>query len=129
MATRALAASGLKPGKDENFRYILTNTVHHNPSSRMLILRHKCSFSDTLFALIGESSSGNKSRRLAIALGTSFGAVFLLISVIGLLIWWRCRKNQQIFFDVNGKSNLHSSTYQVNINLRVNYNFSPCGLL
>ncbi|KVH97800.1 Concanavalin A-like lectin/glucanase, subgroup [Cynara cardunculus var. scolymus] len=49
----------------------------------------------------GESSSGEKSRRLAIALGTSFGAVLLLILVIGLLIWWRYRKNQQIFFDVN----------------------------
>ncbi|KAK9050933.1 hypothetical protein SSX86_027558 [Deinandra increscens subsp. villosa] len=48
----------------------------------------------------GESSSGNKSRHLAIALGTSFGAVFLLILAV-LLIWWRYRKNQQIFFDVN----------------------------
>ncbi|XP_035836395.1 protein NSP-INTERACTING KINASE 3 isoform X4 [Helianthus annuus] len=51
----------------------------------------------------GESSSGNKSRHLAIALGTSFGAVLLLIVVVVLLIWWRYRKNQQIFFDVNGK--------------------------
>ncbi|KAI3720325.1 hypothetical protein L6452_21241 [Arctium lappa] len=51
--------------------------------------------------ITGESSSGEKSRRLAIALGTSFGAVLLLIFVIGLLIWWRYRKNQQVFFDVN----------------------------
>ncbi|XP_076944826.1 protein NSP-INTERACTING KINASE 3-like [Bidens hawaiensis] len=49
----------------------------------------------------GESSSGDKSRRLAIALGSSFGAILLIILVIVFLIWWRYRKNQQIFFDVN----------------------------
>ncbi|KAF5757723.1 putative protein kinase RLK-Pelle-LRR-II family [Helianthus annuus] len=49
----------------------------------------------------GESSSDDKSRRLAIALGTSFGAVLLLILVVVFLIWWRIRKNKQIFFDVN----------------------------
>ncbi|KAI3731454.1 hypothetical protein L1987_62642 [Smallanthus sonchifolius] len=49
----------------------------------------------------GESSSGDKSRRLAIALGTSFGSILLLILVAVFLIWWRYRKNQQIFFDVN----------------------------
>lgn len=63
------------------------------------------SYTHTLmYALAGESSSGNKSRHLAIALGTSFGAVLLLILVVMLLIAWRYRKNQQIFFDVNGKS-------------------------
>ncbi|KAK1413797.1 hypothetical protein QVD17_35580 [Tagetes erecta] len=49
----------------------------------------------------GGSSSGDKSRRLAIALGTSFGAVLLLILLAVFLIWWRYRKNKQIFFDVN----------------------------
>ncbi|KAJ0634357.1 putative protein kinase RLK-Pelle-LRR-II family [Helianthus annuus] len=49
----------------------------------------------------GESSFDDKSRRLAIALGTSFGAVLLLILVVVFLIWWRIRKNKQIFFDVN----------------------------
>ncbi|XP_076932552.1 protein NSP-INTERACTING KINASE 3-like [Bidens hawaiensis] len=49
----------------------------------------------------GESSSGDKSRRLAIALGSSFGAILLIILVVVFLIWWRYRKNQQIFFDVN----------------------------
>ncbi|KAJ0449503.1 putative protein kinase RLK-Pelle-LRR-II family [Helianthus annuus] len=49
----------------------------------------------------GESSPDDKSRRLAIALGTSFGAVLLLILVVVFLIWWRIRKNKQIFFDVN----------------------------
>nr|XP_043624726.1 protein NSP-INTERACTING KINASE 3-like isoform X2 [Erigeron canadensis] len=51
--------------------------------------------------ITGESSSGGKSRHLAIALGTSFGALLLLILIVALLIWWRYRKNQQIFFDVN----------------------------
>ncbi|KAJ0431057.1 putative protein kinase RLK-Pelle-LRR-II family [Helianthus annuus] len=54
-----------------------------------------------MFDLTGESSSDDKSRRLAIALGTSFGAVLLLILVVVFLIWWRIRKNKQIFFDVN----------------------------
>ncbi|MFS8020564.1 putative protein kinase RLK-Pelle-LRR-II family [Helianthus anomalus] len=52
-------------------------------------------------ASCGESSSADKSRRLAIALGTSFGAVLLLILAVVFLIWWRIRKNKQIFFDVN----------------------------
>ncbi|CAH1417230.1 unnamed protein product [Lactuca virosa] len=47
----------------------------------------------------GESSSGEKSHHLAIALGVSFSTAFLLVVI--LLIWWRYRKNQQIFFDVN----------------------------
>nr|GEX84666.1 protein NSP-interacting kinase 3-like isoform X1 [Tanacetum cinerariifolium] len=48
-----------------------------------------------------KTSSGDKNRRLAIALSTSFGGVLVLILVVVLLIWWRYRKNQQIFFDVN----------------------------
>jgi hypothetical protein len=39
---------------------------------------------------------------VAIAFGASFGAAFSTIIVIGLLVWWRYRHNQQIFFDVNG---------------------------
>ncbi|KAL3501165.1 hypothetical protein ACH5RR_035614 [Cinchona calisaya] len=45
--------------------------------------------------------SGAKSRHLAIAFGASFGAAFLIIMVIGLFVWRRYRRNQQIFFDVN----------------------------
>ncbi|KAM0047737.1 putative protein kinase RLK-Pelle-LRR-II family [Helianthus debilis subsp. tardiflorus] len=37
---------------------------------------------------------------LTVALGSSFSALFLIIIVITLLIWWRYRKNQQIFYDV-----------------------------
>ncbi|XP_027151633.1 protein NSP-INTERACTING KINASE 3 isoform X2 [Coffea eugenioides] len=45
--------------------------------------------------------SGSKSHHMAIAFGVSFGAAFLVIIVIGLLVWRRYRHNQQIFFDVN----------------------------
>ncbi|KAL9421493.1 hypothetical protein AB3S75_038954 [Citrus x aurantiifolia] len=48
-----------------------------------------------------QSDSGTKSRRVAVALGASFGAAFFVIIVVGLLVWLRYRHNQQIFFDVN----------------------------
>ncbi|KAK1552183.1 hypothetical protein Q3G72_011975 [Acer saccharum] len=48
-----------------------------------------------------QSDSGMKSHRLAVAFGASFGAAFSVILIIGLLVWWRYRHNQQIFFDVN----------------------------
>uniref|UniRef100_A0A5B7B748 non-specific serine/threonine protein kinase n=1 Tax=Davidia involucrata TaxID=16924 RepID=A0A5B7B748_DAVIN len=47
------------------------------------------------------SESGMKSHRVAIAFGASFSAAFLIIIIIGSLVWWRYRHNQQIFFDVN----------------------------
>lgn len=49
----------------------------------------------------GQLESGKKNHRVAIAVGTSFGAAFFIIVVIGSLIWWRHRHNQQVFFDVN----------------------------
>ncbi|KAG6766395.1 hypothetical protein POTOM_030475 [Populus tomentosa] len=51
--------------------------------------------------LNGQSNSGTNGHRVAIAFGASFGAAFSTIIVIGLLVWWRYRHNQQIFFDVN----------------------------
>ncbi|GAV61968.1 Pkinase domain-containing protein/LRRNT_2 domain-containing protein/LRR_4 domain-containing protein [Cephalotus follicularis] len=51
--------------------------------------------------LKGQSDSGTKGHHVAVAFGASFGAVFFVIVVIGLLVWWRYRHNQQIFFDVN----------------------------
>ncbi|PSS28504.1 Protein NSP-INTERACTING KINASE 3 like [Actinidia chinensis var. chinensis] len=48
-----------------------------------------------------QTESGTKNHRVAVAFGASFGAAFLIIVVIGSLIWWRYRHNQQIFFDVN----------------------------
>ncbi|CAI9092957.1 OLC1v1028341C1 [Oldenlandia corymbosa var. corymbosa] len=45
-------------------------------------------------------SAGANRHHLAVAVGASSGAVFLII-VIALLVWRRYRHNQQIFFDVN----------------------------
>ncbi|XP_068641512.1 protein NSP-INTERACTING KINASE 1-like [Aristolochia californica] len=42
-----------------------------------------------------------KSHKVALAFGTSLGCICLIILGFGLLIWWRQRHNQQIFFDVN----------------------------
>ncbi|XP_022734522.1 protein NSP-INTERACTING KINASE 3-like isoform X2 [Durio zibethinus] len=49
----------------------------------------------------GLKDSGSKGHRVAVAFGASFGAAFFIILFIGLLVWWRYRFNQQIFFDVN----------------------------
>ncbi|KAG6585168.1 Protein NSP-INTERACTING KINASE 3, partial [Cucurbita argyrosperma subsp. sororia] len=51
-------------------------------------------------ALEGNLGFG-KSHRKAIAFGASFSAAFIVLVLIGLLVWWRYRHNQQIFFDVN----------------------------
>ncbi|CAH1414951.1 unnamed protein product [Lactuca virosa] len=48
-----------------------------------------------------QSSSNDKTRHLAVALGTSLSGIFVIILIVAMLIWWRYRKNQQIFFDVN----------------------------
>ncbi|KAL2559772.1 Protein NSP-INTERACTING KINASE 3 [Forsythia ovata] len=57
------------------------------------------------------SESGGKSH-IAVAFGTSFGAAFLIVIVIGLLVWWRYRRNQQIFFDVNGNFSITLFVYR-----------------
>ncbi|XP_059626472.1 probable LRR receptor-like serine/threonine-protein kinase At5g65240 isoform X2 [Cornus florida] len=49
------------------------------------------------------SESGTKTHNVATAFGTSFSAAFVIIMLIGSLIWWRYRHHQQIFFDVTGK--------------------------
>ncbi|PHU17748.1 Protein NSP-INTERACTING KINASE 3 [Capsicum chinense] len=49
---------------------------------------------------LGDQRAGSKSHHVAVAFGASF-AVFLVIIVIALFLWWRYRHNQQIFFDVN----------------------------
>ncbi|XWS69035.1 hypothetical protein CRYUN_Cryun04dG0145100 [Craigia yunnanensis] len=51
--------------------------------------------------LKAQSDSGSNGQRLAVAFGASFGAAFFIILFIGLLVWWRYRRKQQIFFDVN----------------------------
>ncbi|XP_028769433.1 protein NSP-INTERACTING KINASE 3 [Neltuma alba] len=52
-------------------------------------------------AIRGQSDSVTKSQRVAIAFGASFGGAFVVVVIIGFLVWWRYRHNQQIFFDVN----------------------------
>ncbi|KAK7407241.1 hypothetical protein VNO78_08980 [Psophocarpus tetragonolobus] len=51
--------------------------------------------------LKGQSDSGKKSHHVALAFGASFGAAFIIVIIVGFLVWWRYRRNQQIFFDVN----------------------------
>ncbi|KAF5175272.1 Nsp-interacting kinase [Thalictrum thalictroides] len=53
-------------------------------------------------ALRDQSQPGGAStHRMAIALASSVGSVSFIIVVVGFLLWWRYRHNQQIFFDVN----------------------------
>ena len=54
------------------------------------------------FGCLAQSDSGTKSHRVAIAFGASFGSAFIIVIIVGFLIWWQYRQNQQIFFDVNG---------------------------
>lgn len=44
-----------------------------------------------------------RSHKIALAFGSSVGCICLLIVGFGLLLWWRQRHNQQIFFDVNDR--------------------------
>ncbi|TMW96884.1 hypothetical protein EJD97_006608 [Solanum chilense] len=48
-----------------------------------------------------DQTARSKNHHAAVAFGASFGAAFLVIVVISLVLWWRYRHNQQIFFDVN----------------------------
>ncbi|KAL5552850.1 hypothetical protein UlMin_040251 [Ulmus minor] len=52
-------------------------------------------------ALRAQSDSGAKHHRVAIIVGASFGASFITVLLVALLLWWRYRHNKQIFFDVN----------------------------
>ncbi|CAO2193866.1 unnamed protein product [Urochloa humidicola] len=42
-----------------------------------------------------------KGRRIATICGATVGSVAFVAIVVGMLLWWRHRRNQQIFFDVN----------------------------
>ncbi|KAL5540088.1 hypothetical protein UlMin_043159 [Ulmus minor] len=52
-------------------------------------------------AFRAQSDSGAKRHRVAIIVGASFGASFITVLLVALLLWWRYRHNKQIFFDVN----------------------------
>lgn len=49
----------------------------------------------------GQSDSRTNNHQAAIAFGASFSTAFTIIIAIVLLVWWRYKHNQQIFFDVN----------------------------
>ncbi|CAN6453179.1 unnamed protein product [Victoria cruziana] len=49
----------------------------------------------------GSESGGSRKHKVAVAFGATLGSVVLIVIVAGLLLWWRHRHNQQIFFDVN----------------------------
>ncbi|XVE71978.1 hypothetical protein DITRI_Ditri11bG0001500 [Diplodiscus trichospermus] len=49
-------------------------------------------------------SGRSKSHKIAIAFGTSIGCVSLMFLILGVLLWWRHRRNnEQIFFDVKDR--------------------------
>ncbi|XP_016548011.1 protein NSP-INTERACTING KINASE 3 isoform X2 [Capsicum annuum] len=52
-------------------------------------------------SLADQPGAARKSHRMVVAFVASFSAAFLFIVAIALLLWWRYRHNQQIFFDVN----------------------------
>lgn len=59
-------------------------------------------FQNGFYGFLGQSDFGGKSHHVIIAFGASFSAVFVIILIVGFIVWWRYRHNQQIFFDVNG---------------------------
>jgi len=42
-----------------------------------------------------------KGRHIATICGATVGSVAFVTIIVGMLLWWRHRRNQQIFFDVN----------------------------
>ncbi|CAL1408420.1 unnamed protein product [Linum trigynum] len=50
-----------------------------------------------------QPSGAHKGHKIALALGSTLGCIFLLASTFAFLLWLRQRRNQQIFFDVNDR--------------------------
>uniref|UniRef100_A0A0D3BV78 non-specific serine/threonine protein kinase n=1 Tax=Brassica oleracea var. oleracea TaxID=109376 RepID=A0A0D3BV78_BRAOL len=50
-----------------------------------------------------ESGTRTNGHHLAVAFAASFSAAFLVIFTSGMFLWWRYRRNKQIFFDVNAE--------------------------
>ncbi|KAF8114223.1 hypothetical protein N665_0040s0078 [Sinapis alba] len=48
-----------------------------------------------------ESRTRTNGHHVAVAFAASFSAAFLVIFTSGMFLWWRYRRNKQIFFDVN----------------------------
>ena len=64
----------------------------------MIIYMHigTCSATTTM------PSRVSKKHTADVAFGASLGFVCAIGFAIGILLWWRHRHNQQVFFDVNG---------------------------
>ncbi|OMO88496.1 hypothetical protein CCACVL1_08343 [Corchorus capsularis] len=48
-------------------------------------------------------SGRSKTHKIAIAFGSSIGCVSLMVLILGLLLWWRQRRSEQMFFDVKDR--------------------------
>ncbi|XP_010418023.1 PREDICTED: protein NSP-INTERACTING KINASE 3-like isoform X1 [Camelina sativa] len=48
-----------------------------------------------------ESGTHTNSHHVALAFAASFSAAFFVFFTSGMFLWWRYRRNKQIFFDVN----------------------------
>jgi preprotein translocase subunit SecF len=44
-----------------------------------------------------------KSHKVAIAFGATTGFISLIFLAVGLLFWWRCRRNRKTLFNIDGK--------------------------
>ncbi|CAL1392307.1 unnamed protein product [Linum trigynum] len=59
-----------------------------------------------------------KSHKVAVAFGSSVGAISLIIMVFGMFLWWRQRLNPPMFFDVDGKQDrLHEEVSLGNLKM------------
>ncbi|CAI0454413.1 unnamed protein product [Linum tenue] len=56
-----------------------------------------------------------KSHKIAVAFGSSVGAISLIIMVFGMFLWWRQRLNPPMFFDVDDR--LHEEVSLGNLKL------------
>lgn len=58
--------------------------------------------SHLLLWFVDESGTHSNGHHVALAFAASFSAAFFVIFTSGMFLWWRYRRNKQIFFDVNG---------------------------
>jgi len=55
-----------------------------------------------LLSVLDESGTRTNGHHVALAFAASFSAAFFVFFTSGMFLWWRYRRNKQIFFDVNG---------------------------
>ncbi|CAN6917735.1 unnamed protein product [Brassica oleracea] len=56
-----------------------------------------------------DSGTHTNGHHVAVAFAASFSAAFFVIFTSGMFLWWRYRRNKQIFFDVNEQYDLEVS--------------------